>query len=206
LDVVEIYFVREGMMKIDNYHDLRVPSAAVHKGRVQHSDAGLPDVSTQKPSRRETGMRELGNALMVMQKAQMLVQEALSVSSRLQNIAAEGVNNGSIDYTQINNELAQVSTSFEELSPSMKSQVGPITDGLRKASDALGRGDMKAVDNALTHTAGLIDEQSTGYIRTMGADSLMASDAKISAAKGLPDTAIFVQGGVSSERVSRLIS
>gem|GEM_PF-2873045 len=192
-------------MKIDNNHDLRIPPAVTHRGPVKYNEAGHSSVSVQRPSRPETDMRELGNALMVMQKAQMLVQEALSVSSRLQNIAAEGVNSGSIDYSEINKELAQLSSTFEELSPSMKTQVGLVTEDVKNANDALDRGDLKTMDSALQHGSKLIDEASAQYIRTMGADSLSGGETQRLAAAGLPENAISLQGNISPDRVKRLV-
>ncbi len=191
-------------MKIDNYPDLRV-STPVPQKRMPASTASGQAASFPQKQRQAPAMRELGNALIVMQKAQMIVHEALSASSRLQNLAAEGMNSGSIDYSQINNELAQVSSAFEDLSPTMRTQVSRISENVQKAQDAIGAKDMTALQDALTTSYAELQTKNAEIVDSMGAAELTSQQASRMAAYPLPAQALSLQGNIVPERAAKLL-
>jgi hypothetical protein len=200
------------MMRIDNNHNIRIANKTI----PMRSQQTHPVQNTQSNSPRPN-LREMTGALEIMQKAQIIVQQALTVSSRLQNIAAESFRNGDVDYKQIGNELAQIQESFSTLAPSIPTAAPQMTSvynntekdifSLKKIAEneTIDKSLINSTYSSLQESSYILNRETETIENKMGAVS--HPDKKIIAESIMnkPDSSVFAQGNISPESVKRLL-
>lgn len=195
-------------MKIDNPLNTQIipPNLQRERGQNNAVPQTINSDRLQTGQRSNPEIRELSNALEVMQKAQMIVQQALSISNRLKNIAAEGLNEGNIDYSQISNELSQASLAIEGLPPSMKTQFTPIGISLQSAGTAVNENNTELYEAELYKSNNQINQATESIVKRMGGKELSRNEAARLSAMPINKDQSPVQYGISPERVKNLIS
>jgi len=114
--------------------------------------------------------RTLGDALSIAQVSRSLIQKAMEVSSRLRNIAASAMTTGNIDTDELDNAMADISSSMGRFGESVTAPVHTFKD----ADDRSFRID--SVDREMGVIKDLAGKMAEGNIPPMREFDLAESD------------------------------
>ena len=210
-------------MKINTDINTRVQGYSVKK---TDSTVSQNETAAQQKTAQNTSTRDMSNALMIMQKAQVIVQRALTASHRLQNMAMGTITNNPSAYEQIGQELRSVNASLSEYSvpvtsppaaqqiatrevPELRENISALSDiAQNQAKGKTQRTELDQISRKIGEQALRIESANT---QITGAQSV----ADVPVAKSVADTADLIssnpeaamvsQGYLQPERVSRLI-
>lgn len=169
--------------------------------------------------------RNLSSAMVVMQKARTIVQQALSVSSKLRANAANTLNTGDVNFQQIGQEMAGINNSFGEFSagvtpppvPQMKNldieKAGRAVSGLNEMVQRgqVNQDDLKRTERDLQDVRGQLDNgiqgvsrELTGIANSYNAQKPDVEKLGASIVRNYPQ-ALAAQGNISGADAAKLI-
>lgn len=198
----------------------RVQGYETKKNNVSVSSENRP---VQKQNATQGGnVRDMSNALMIMQKAQVIVQRALTASSRLQNMAMGTITSNPAEYEQIGQELRSVNASLEgfsvpvtalpaarEIASNEIPQMRENMQALTQVADNQARGNdqtqqLKQISGNFRNQADRIEALEDRIGTTYGARKASVSDVA-GLISSNAQAAISAQGNIQAERVGNLI-
>ncbi len=210
-------------MKINTDINTRVQG---YSTRVTDSAATPSATTSQQKTAQNISTRDMSNALMIMQKAQVIVQRALTASHRLQNMAMGTITNNPSDYEQIGQELRSVNASLSEYSvpvtappaaqqiasrevPKLKNNINALSEIAQNQAEGKTQGlELDNISRNLGEQALRIESANSQIIGRQTVSDMPLAKSITDTADLIgsnPKAAIAAQGYVQPERVSRLI-
>lgn len=210
-------------MKINTDINTRVQG---YSTRVTDSTATPSATTSQQKTAQNVSTRDMSNALMIMQKAQVIVQRALTASHRLQNMAMGTITNNPSDYEQIGQELRSVNASLSEYSvpvtappaaqqiasrevPKLKNNINALSEIAQNQAEGKTQGlELDNISRNLGEQALRIESANSQIIGRQTVSDMPLAKSITDTADLIgsnPKAAIAAQGYVQPERVSRLI-
>ncbi|MBN2436844.1 MAG: hypothetical protein JXK07_16405 [Spirochaetes bacterium] len=210
-------------MKINTDINTRVQG---YSTRVTDSAATPSAAASQQKTAQNVSTRDMSNALMIMQKAQVIVQRALTASHRLQNMAMGTITNNPSAYEQIGQELRSVNASLSEYSvpvtappaaqqiasrelPELKNNINALSEiAQNQAEGKTQRTELDNISRNLGEQALRIESANSQIIGRQTVSDMPIAKTITDTADLIgsnPKAAIAAQGYVQPERVSRLI-
>lgn len=163
----------------------------------------------------ETDTRGISNVLTIMQKAQLIVQRALTVSSRLQNAAMETYS-GQTDFDQIGAEISTINASLEEFgadvtTPAVSQTVNrdQLRANLTQMNEMvqnrnIGSTEINAVYSSLQEQSYAVDTKLSSYQKQNGINPNPDAGQTAASIQSSPSSALSVQGNIIPDSVSKL--
>jgi aconitase B len=167
-------------------------------------------------SQQGSGLRNISNAMTIMHKAQLIVQRALTVSNRLQNLALTSFGNNSPDVNQIGTEISTINAELSEFGVSVSSP--PVTETIQldstredlvllqqmNDSGRLNSEQIQQITNNLNNRAGSIDRAISDLNQQYGINTEIDTAAIENSIRANPSDALAVQGNIRPEAVTGL--
>lgn len=182
----------------------------VEQGRVSQK-SGTPQQGS-----RVSGNREMTNALLIMGKAQAIVQQALTVSGRLQSMAATSLSAPSLEVQQVGRELQSINASLGELGagvipPAIEQGVKRELPELQHSVAALdpktgasSEDERAAVTERLSQQAERFERMGSSLEREYGVSRRVPENITATII-GSSKEALVAQGNIVPESVERLL-
>lgn len=134
---------------------MRIENLGVQGGTarpVQQPRSATIQPAQQQATQGTGTQRSMTDALIMMQKAQSIVSQALSVSSRLQNIAAESMTTGRVNREEITREVSSIDAQLGQFGtgviqpPQADGETDTTADRIRAEVAAIRQGVSSASD------------------------------------------------------------
>ncbi|MFW6365281.1 MAG: hypothetical protein ACOC2H_02270 [Spirochaetota bacterium] len=164
----------------------------------------------------EPSLHGVTNAMAIMQKAQLIVQRALTVSTRLQNIALDRIANDGTQMEQLGSDIQTIQSSLEEYrsGPSngnADSAIRPkeLQDDVNRLARMtetgnIDRTQINGIYAAMQERSYAIDREISNVQRQYGINPSTDAEETAERIRSNPSGALQAQGSIHAEAVTHL--
>lgn len=165
---------------------------------------GIGDQSVKTGVTQSSSLRELSESLMIRQKAQIIVQQALNVSARLQNISRAPASSSRQQFNDVGRELQNINSSLGEYGstvtpPPVQNEVRAMKEMVDKQS--VDSSEIGRIYSKLDETNKSVTEQLEAGMRQGGITEQQNSVKVAELIQSKPAMALAAQGNIPAERV-----